>query len=111
MVTGGFRSYVFCQEVLESDEVDFIGMGRPFLVNPEKISGFLQGEVDRIDDPVIRTGIHILENAAEGGFHARQLIRLSKGKNYSPGLSAYSSASFLVIHELVKALWRFGLRK
>jgi len=106
MVTGGFRTHAFCQEVLTNDEVDFIGMARPFIASVEKISGFLKGDVQRVDDPVIRTGIPILENAAEGGFHARQLIRLSQGKDYNAGMSGLSSAIFLVTYEFMKSLKR-----
>jgi 2,4-dienoyl-CoA reductase-like NADH-dependent reductase (Old Yellow Enzyme family) len=110
MVTGGFRSYAFCQEVLGNNEVDFIGMARPFLSSLDDMQDFLAGNLERLNDPVVRTGIPIFENAAEGGFHARQLIRLAKGKAYEPRLSALMSASFLVTHELYKSMKRKSLQ-
>ena len=81
-------------------------MGRPFLSSVEKINGFLNGDVKKLEDPVIRTGIPLFENAAEGGFHARQVIRLSRGKKYKPDLSPLRSASFLITYELGKSLRR-----
>jgi len=106
MVTGGFRSFAFCEEVLEQGEIDFIGMARPFLTNAESMHAFLQGREEILKDSVIRTGITLFENAAEGGYYARQLIRLAHGKAFDPRLRALSSASFLVLYELIKSLKR-----
>lgn len=104
MLTGGFRSYDACVAALQSGAVDVIGMARPFLSDIDQIPAFIRGEVDRLQQHDIRTGIALFESAAEGGFHARQLIRLAKGKAYQPGLSAMGSANFFVISELRKAL-------
>ena len=106
MVTGGFRSYEFCNEVLRSGEVDLIGMARPFISNVGDIPSFLKGEVKRLDDPIVRTGIKAFEDAAEGGFHARQLMRLADGKDYDPQMWALPSSIFLVSYELAKSLRR-----
>ena len=104
MITGGFRSRAFCDEVLASGEVDLIGMGRPFITNAGDIAGFLKGEVPVLKNQIIRTGLAILEDAAEGGFYARQLIRLAQGKEVNLKMNALWASNFLIIHELRKAL-------
>ena len=53
MITGGFRSYAFCSEVLEKGELDLIGMARPFITNIGDIGGFLQGDSTAIGKPGI----------------------------------------------------------
>ena len=104
MITGGFRSRAFCEEVLASGEVDLIGMARPFITNAYDIAGFLSGEVAVLENKVIRTGLAALEDAAEGGFYARQLIRLAEGKAVNMKMNALWASNFLIIHELQKAL-------
>ncbi|WP_109302471.1 NADH:flavin oxidoreductase/NADH oxidase family protein [Aquimarina sp. AU474] len=104
MITGGFRSYDFCNEVLENGEVDLIGMARPFITNMEDISGFLQGEVSLLKNFVLRTGIKQFEDAAEGGFYARQLIRFSKGKKLKPNMNPLWCSMFLIFYEFRKSM-------
>ena len=104
MVTGGFRSFDFCNEVLTDGELDLVGMARPFITNRDKISKFIHGEIPTLDNLVLRTGFKRLEDAAEAGFHARQIIRYSKGKELNPNMSAFWSANFVYLYELRKTL-------
>ncbi|GAA4273061.1 NADH:flavin oxidoreductase/NADH oxidase family protein [Aquimarina gracilis] len=104
MITGGFRSYDFCNEVLENGEVDLIGMGRPFITNREDIAKFLKGEIKNLKNLVLRTGMKQFEDSAEGGFYARQLIRFSKGKKLKVTMSPLWCSTFLVIYEFRKAM-------
>ncbi|MEL7250027.1 MAG: NADH:flavin oxidoreductase/NADH oxidase family protein [Bacteroidota bacterium] len=104
MITGGFRSRAFCEEVLANGEVDLIGMARPFITNADDIAGFLSGEVSVLENRVVRTGLAALEDAAEGGFYARQLIRLAQGKAVNMKMNALWVSNFLIIHELQKTI-------
>lgn len=104
MVTGGFRTRAFCEQVLNSGEVDFIGMARPFITNVEDIPAFLNGDIEELDNLVIRTGNKRLEDMAEGGYYAKQLIRLSRNKSLLKSKRALSYAFFLTQHEMKKAL-------
>ncbi|MEO1451806.1 MAG: hypothetical protein AAFV07_19910, partial [Bacteroidota bacterium] len=101
---GGFRSFDFCNEALAKGELDFVGMARPFITNVEEIASFLQGEVPKLENLVQRTGIKALDFAAEGGFYARQLIRLANGKKVNLKMSAMVGSVFVVLHELAKAV-------
>jgi 2,4-dienoyl-CoA reductase-like NADH-dependent reductase (Old Yellow Enzyme family) len=104
LVTGGFRSYAFCNEVLEKGELDLVGMARPFITNLADIPGFLRGEVPVLDNLVLRTGIKQLDDTAEGGYYAQQLIRLAHGKPVNLQPNPLLSANFLVLHEAKMAL-------
>ena len=104
LITGGFRTYDFCNEILVNGELDLIGMARPFITNREDIQDFLKGERPNLDNLVIRTGIKKLEDAAEAGYYARQIIRFSKGKRFKKNLSAAWSSNFLILYELKKAI-------
>ncbi|MBT3634766.1 MAG: NADH:flavin oxidoreductase/NADH oxidase family protein [Candidatus Marinimicrobia bacterium] len=104
LITGGFRSYNFCNEVLKNEELDLVGMARPFITNREDIPGFLSGKVPKLNNIVLRTGIKQFDDAAEGGFYAKQLIRFSKGKMYDSEIGPVWSSIFLVLHEIKMAL-------
>lgn len=106
MVTGGFRISAFCNEAIRENKLDVIGMGRPFLSNITKISEFLANPNTRLSNPAIRSVFSSLDDSAEGGFYARQLIQLAKGKPIKQNMSPLASAVFLVTHEFVKALRR-----
>ena len=93
-------------KILENGELDLIGMARPFITDREKIPGFIEGRVPSLDNLVIRTGIKQFEDAAEGGYYARQLIRFSKGQPFKRDLSPLWSSNFLVLYEMKKALSR-----
>ena len=106
MVTGGFRTFSFAEEVLKNGEVDFIGMARPFILNSNEIASFIKGEVESLADLEIRTGIADMEDSAEGGFYARNIIRLAHGKEVKFNYSAIGNAVFLIRHEFVKSMVR-----
>lgn len=104
MVTGGFRSRSFAEEALEKGELDVIGMGRPFLTEPQQVGAFLRGDLQQFSTLKIRTGIKSLEDMAEGGFYARQLIRLAEGKAPRLDMNPLAAALFMPLHEMMKAV-------
>ena len=104
LITGGFRSYDFCNDTLKNKELDLIGMARPFVTNMDDIHGFINGRIPKLSNMVMRTGIKQFNDAAEGGFYAKQLIRLSKGKKFDPRIGPIWSSIFLVLYEIKMAL-------
>jgi 2,4-dienoyl-CoA reductase-like NADH-dependent reductase (Old Yellow Enzyme family) len=104
LITGGFRTYQFCNEVIENGELDLVGMARPFITNCEQISRFLKGEVTSLDNVILRTGIKQFEDTAEAGFYAKQLIRISQGKMVDLAMGSFWSSIFLVLHETKMAM-------
>ena len=69
-----------------------------------EISGFLKGEVANLDNLVLRTGISEFEEAAEAGFYARQLIRLSNGKKLKVNMNPFLCSNFFLFYELKMAI-------
>lgn len=109
MITGGFRSFDFCNQALENGELDLIGMARPFITNLDDIPAFLDGKIEKLENLVLRTGIKVFESTAEGGFYAKQIIRLANGKEVNLKMSPMGGSMFFVWHELTKSLKnRFG---
>ncbi|MGK0364332.1 MAG: 2,4-dienoyl-CoA reductase-like NADH-dependent reductase (Old Yellow Enzyme family) [Saprospiraceae bacterium] len=104
LITGGFRSFDFSNKALENNELDLVGMARPFITNVDEIPAFLDNKIDRLDNLELRTGIKILDSAAEGGFYARQLIYLAEGKNMNLKKGAIWSSLFLTYHEFKNSL-------
>lgn len=103
MVTGGIRSLEFCNEALNENLLDVVGMARPYLLYDNFASRFLAGEIT--PGPFsIRTGIKAFEDMAEAGFYNLQLDRLGQGKIINKDYSAARSAFHLIKHEFVKAL-------
>lgn len=104
MVTGGFRTRAFCEAALQDGSLDVIGMARPFITNDAEMAGFISGEVERLDDHILRTGIRALDDMAEGGYYARQIVRMANDRELDRKLRPLLSATFLLKHETVKAL-------
>lgn len=104
LVTGGFRSYEFCNQTLLNEELDLIGMARPFITDYQAIPDFLMGQVPHLKNVIIRTGIKQIDDAAEGGFYAKQLIRMSQNKSPNLKMNPVWASIFLIGHEVKKSL-------
>jgi len=104
LITGGFRTYAHCNDAIAQGELDFIGMARPFITNHTEIKDFIKGKVPKLENLIIRTGMKSLEDAAEGGFYARQLVRLSKGKPLDLKMGALRGSVYIITHELIKSI-------
>jgi hypothetical protein len=64
----------------------------------------LLGKDITFDSPVIQSSIKSLNDSAEGGYYARQILRLAKGKKINANYSASISSLWLVFREMKKAL-------
>lgn len=51
MVTGGFRTVKAMAHSIEGGEVDLVGIGRPFCVDPDIAGKLLRGEADQVPSP------------------------------------------------------------
>lgn len=105
MVTGGFRTPALMREVVESGEVDVVGIGRPFCVEPDLANRLLAGSDDPLPAPEknLRLGpgvlgrasgvrsIRTLNNAAEVSFFYRQIIEMSEGREPTVPLGAWQA--------------------
>jgi 2,4-dienoyl-CoA reductase-like NADH-dependent reductase (Old Yellow Enzyme family) len=94
MVTGGFRTPALMREVVASGEVDVIGIGRPFCVEPDLPKRILSGSDQALPTPErkLRLGpgplsrassarsIRTLNAGAEVAWFYRQRFRVSRAR-------------------------------
>ncbi len=91
MVTGGFRSVPLMREVIASDELDMIGLARPFCVMPDAPTRVFSGDLEELPSPErgqrlgpwllsqaspIRS-IRTMNSQAEAAWCYRQIIALA----------------------------------
>lgn len=105
MVTGGFRSRTAMEDAVTNDNVDVIGLGRPFLVDPDAAHRLLRDGVDRLvcRDADLKIGNGILgpnspisflrDLNAWGalGWYYEQVYRLADGKEPDLNMSAFKA--------------------
>ena len=89
MVTGGFRTAAGMNAALESGACDFIGMARPFAVEPDVTQRLIAGQDVRYAVDKIKTGISLIDKMAimEVIWYAAQFKDIAEGKQPNPKLS------------------------
>ncbi len=106
MITGGFRSRSFCEEVLSNKELEMIGFARPFLSNRDFPKSFLKDPASKMEDARFDITIKQLKDFAEGGFYDYQIHRLAKGKNFKPDFNPFLAVLRLTWNEMWKGWFR-----
>ncbi len=89
MVTGGFGTAAGMNAALESGACDFIGMARPFAVEPDVTNRLIAGQDVRYAVDKIKTGISMIDKMAimEVIWYAAQFKDIAEGKQPNPKLS------------------------
>lgn len=107
LVTGGFRTVALMREVIESGEVDVVGLARPFCTIPDLPTQVLDGTLGELPTPekdrrlgpgIFGPGssvrsLRTLNGQAEVAWFYRQLIALSEGRE--PDLTLGTWSAFL----------------
>ncbi len=102
MLTGGIRTRVAMQALLDSGAVDLIGLGRPLAIDPELPAKLLAG-APGAELPVYRLPM-VAGVAGESEWYETQLRRIGAGHDVDPRLSAVRAASGFVTGEAVRGL-------
>ncbi len=102
MITGGFRSHAFCQEVLQNNELEMIGFARPFLVESDFPKQFMNDPEGKVSDASFHMPINLLKDFAEGGFYDYQIHRLAAGRSLKPNYSPFLAVLRLTWNEMRK---------
>ncbi|NND80069.1 MAG: NADH:flavin oxidoreductase, partial [Maribacter sp.] len=102
MITGGFRSVAFCEEVLANSELEMIGFARPFLIDKSFPAGFINKTTNKINDASFEFGIQQLRDFAEAGFYDYQIHQLAAKKELKPGYNPYLGVCRLTGNEMIK---------
>ncbi|MBB3696467.1 NADH:flavin oxidoreductase/NADH oxidase family protein [Flammeovirga yaeyamensis] len=90
MLTGGFRTPEGMKEAILSDQLDIIGMARPFTIYPQIAHEIF--EETRLDFTVNikKTGIKAIDAMMNIIWYEKQIKRLGQGKAPHPNLSPWS---------------------
>jgi 2,4-dienoyl-CoA reductase-like NADH-dependent reductase (Old Yellow Enzyme family) len=89
LLTGGFRSAKVMATAIKNNELDFVGIARPFAVNPFLAKELLQGKITKIQAGKVDTGIGFIDNMGfmDTAWHAENMKTMGKGKMPNPKLS------------------------
>jgi hypothetical protein len=80
MVTGGFRTRAAMVEALEKREADVVGLGRPFIADPESPRRLLAGQIDKFSEPDVAMPANVaLSPLAVLRWNSMQIERLADG--------------------------------
>lgn len=102
MVTGGFRSRTFCDQVLGENALDVIGFGRPYLLQEDFPGPFLEGK--EVGEKPLRIPFRALQDMVEGGWYDYQLWRLANEKGLGPDYPPILAVARLTWNELWKGI-------
>lgn len=87
MITGGLRSAAGMRAALAAG-LDVVGVGRPLTVEPELPRRLLSDPYAVSTIKPVRTGLKMLDGAAEIVWHNRQMRRIAAGLEPDPNLGA-----------------------
>lgn len=105
MVTGGLRTVRGMNEALAGGEIDVLGIGRPFCVDPDFANHILSGEVAEAED--VEAGLQLgpwllsktsplkamraINGFAKMGWYYEQIYRLADGLDADTKMSAFTA--------------------
>ncbi len=92
MLTGGFRTVATMEHVLEENELDVVGIARPFTLFPNLPRDIFEGQLKSIEVPTPKTGLKMLDSSgfADINWHEVHIKRLGQGKTPNAKLSPYA---------------------
>ncbi|MDY2797279.1 NADH:flavin oxidoreductase/NADH oxidase family protein [[Pasteurella] aerogenes] len=101
IITGGFRSENAMSKALQSGHLDFIGIARPFALQPDLPNQIQQGNYQTLVTNRIKTGFAPVDNklgaVLEMDWYMAQMALIGNGKQPNPKLSPWKV--------LFKTLW------
>ncbi|MDT0553725.1 NADH:flavin oxidoreductase/NADH oxidase family protein [Urechidicola vernalis] len=101
MVTGGFRTLEFCEQVIANNELEMIGFARPYLADESFPSCFVNKEKTTMQDASFDFPIKKMSDFAEAGFYDYQIHQIAKNKPLKPNYSPYAAIVRMTKNELV----------
>ncbi len=106
MVTGGFRTLEFCEQVIENSELEIVGFARPFLLDSGFPETFVNMEDSKIEDASFNFPIKELADMAEAGYYDFQIHRIAKNKELKTRYSPYLAVLRLTTNEIKMGWFR-----
>jgi len=92
MLTGGFRTVATMDSAIANDELDVVGLARPFTLLPDLPQRIFKEELTHLEIPNPKTGLKMFDSSGfiDIMWHEIHIKRLGEGKKPNPNLSAYS---------------------
>ena len=91
MLTGGFRTIGAMNAALDSNELDFIGLGRPFCVYPDVAQELIDGSRTECPVPDLLAGVDKIDMSGmlQTPWHMFQIARMGYGKDPDPAMDVW----------------------
>ena len=97
MLTGGLRTAVTMNEILAAGDVDFVGLARPFALDPDIAHKFITGTLTQSPSARVNIGVRRFDDMLQNLWYQVQLRRMGEGKEPDLQYSRYVA--------LIKGLW------
>jgi len=91
MLTGGFRTLATMNAAIDNNELDFIGLGRPFCLFPEVAKELINGSRQDCTVPPLLTGVDKIDMTGmlQTPWNQFQLVRMGQGKDPDPDMDLW----------------------
>jgi 2,4-dienoyl-CoA reductase-like NADH-dependent reductase (Old Yellow Enzyme family) len=92
LLTGGFRTLDIMEKAIENNELDFVGLARPFAVFPHLSNDLFEGKRTEVHIPPVTTGLKFIDKMGflDISYYSKQMKLMGKGKLPDPKLSVWS---------------------
>ncbi|UAM99886.1 NADH:flavin oxidoreductase/NADH oxidase family protein [Polaribacter litorisediminis] len=92
LLTGGFRTVAIMAKAIENNELDFVGLARPFAVFPHLSKEFFEGTRTEVHIPAVKTGLKFIDKMGflDIAYFSQQMKIMGKGNLPNPALSVWS---------------------
>jgi 2,4-dienoyl-CoA reductase-like NADH-dependent reductase (Old Yellow Enzyme family) len=92
LLTGGFRTLDVMAKAIENNELDFVGLARPFAVFPYLSKEFFEGTRTEVHILPVKTGLKFIDKMGflDISYFSHQMKMMGKGNLPNPKLSVWS---------------------
>ncbi len=90
MLTGGFRTSSVMQEAIASDQLDIVGIARPFAIYPNIGNEIFDESRLNFATEIKKTGVKGIDGLMNIIWYESQIKRIGEGKKPKPALSAWT---------------------
>ena len=91
MLTGGFRTVETMNAAIDNNELDFIGLGRPFCIYPEVAKELIEGTRTECQVPPLLTGVDKIDMSGmlQTPWNQFQLVRMGRNLDPDPNMDLW----------------------